>query len=110
MNPFEFMKESNESADTLHNLAEIDDVIKRYQQDKKFDRQKAEEIIVKHTLSDPVIGACNNSNSRSFIPFSQATDEMVYQHLCLIRQYLLKKRELELSEKLLKRENGYTTP
>lgn len=54
-----------------------------------FDRDKAEQIIKKHTLTDETVAVINSPLSPNFIPFNQAPDYMVKDNLIIIRQVLL---------------------
>ncbi len=67
MYPWDMTKETKETLDMLHDIQEIEAVLAA----PWFDEQKAREIILKHNLKDPVVGAYNN-NPATAIPLNMA--------------------------------------
>lgn len=69
----------------VSDIKEIDDALTS----AYFDRQKAEEIIRKHTVTDVTVAVINSPLIPGYTTFEQATDDMVKNNLLIIRQVLL---------------------
>lgn len=72
-------------ANIISDINEIDGVLSAIY----FDRQKAEDIIRKHSTSDKTVAAINSPLSPGYITFDRATDDMVKNNLLIIRQVLM---------------------
>lgn len=72
-------------AKIVSDIKEIDDALTS----ACFDRQKVEEIIRKHTVTDVTVAVINSPFTPGFTTFEQATDDMVKNNLLIIRQVLL---------------------
>lgn len=71
-------------AKIVSDIKEIDDTLNSVY----FDRQKAEDIIMKHTVTDITVAVINSPLSPGYTTFELATDDMVKNNLLIIRQVL----------------------
>ncbi len=67
-----------------------------------FDRQKAEEIIRKHNLSNSKVAAMNSPTNPGYVKFENSTDEMIKNNLSQILKIL----EAEYYEEIIKEKNN----
>ncbi|MDE6614303.1 MAG: hypothetical protein K2K24_02220 [Clostridia bacterium] len=72
-------------AKIVADIKEIDDTLNAIY----FDRQKAENMIRKHSTTDETVAAINSPLSPSYTTFERATDDMVKNNLLIIREVLL---------------------
>ena len=89
-------KEFKDYHDLERSIAEIRDLLLKKQNGHGFDRQKAEEIIRKHDVSEPAVAIMKSPLLRGWIPFRQANDDQVASNLIEIKTIL----EAELARKL----------
>ncbi len=82
------MLTKEEAVKLLNDIDEIQDVFDRVRAGYPLDRKKAEDIIRKHNLTDPVVAASNFAPNSVYVTFEQATDSMYLDKLESIRVYL----------------------
>lgn len=78
----------------LNDIKEIEELLNN----KRFDRDKAQSIIVKHSTSNEKIAVVNSPLNPGFVRFEHSTDEMMSNNLNMILQIL----KTEYAEELLK--------
>lgn len=82
------MLTKEEAVKLLNDIDEIQDVFCRVRAGYPLDRKKAEDIIRKHNLTDPLVAAYNSPIIPGYVTFEQATDQMVLGNLNTIQIYL----------------------
>lgn len=85
------MLTKEEAIKLLNDIDEIQDVLNRVNAGCLLDRKKAEDIIRKHNLTDPVVAASNFAPNSVYVTFDQASDSMYLDKLEFIRSYLSSK-------------------
>ncbi len=80
-------------ANIKSDIDEIDEVLNA----QAFDRKKGEDVIRKHNVTDETVAQINSPLVPGFMPFNQASDDMVRNNLVVIRQVLLAKLAKEQS-------------
>lgn len=96
--------EAKEIKDMWDDLRDIETIFANVNAGYSYDRNKAEEIIQKNNVSDPVVFA-RNSNPATTIPLSRASDQTILDNLAFLHSYLSVKLTAKL-EKEAKKENG----
>lgn len=69
-------------------INEIQETLNRVKKGYPLDRKKAEDTIRKHNLTDPIVAVFNSPMRPDFVPFQQATDQMLINNLNTILRYL----------------------
>ena len=82
------MLAKEEMVKLLNDIDEIQDVFDRVRAGYPLDRKKADDIIRKHNLTDPVVAASNFAPNSVYVTFEQATDSMYLDKLESIKSYL----------------------
>ena len=82
------MLAKEEMVKLLNDIDEIQDVFDRVRAGYPLDRKKADDIIRKHNLTDPVVAASNFAPNSVYVTFEQATDSMCLDKLESIKSYL----------------------
>ena len=100
--------EAKEIKDMRDDLRDIETIFANVNAGYGYDRSKAEEIIRKNNLADPVVMA-RNSNPATAIPLSQASDQTILDNLAFLHSYLSGKLMAKLAEEAKKEnKNAYT--
>ena len=78
----------------LNDIKEIEELLKN----QRFDRDKAQSIIVKHSISNEKIAVVNSPLNPGFVRFECSTDEMMRNNLNIILKILTAEYIEELSK------------
>ena len=95
MNTFDNIDKARKLADDKHDIEEIKKILNDYNQGRKIDRAKAEEIIRRLNQKDIVVASYNSPWKPGWVSFQYATDEQFVDNLNATFQYLSKKMAAE---------------
>lgn len=95
--------EAKEIRDMRDDLRDIETIFAYVNAGYGYDRNKAEEIIRKNNVADPVVMARNN-NPATTIPLSRANDQTILDNLAFLHSYLSGKLTAKLQQEA-KKEN-----
>lgn len=95
--------EAKEIKNMRDDLRDIETIFANVNAGYGYDRNKAEEIIRKNNVADPVVMARNN-NPATTIPLPWANDQTILDNLAFLHSYLTGKLVIKLEEEA-KKEN-----
>ena len=95
MTTFDDFDKVRKIADDKRDIEEIKKILNDYNEGRKIDRKKAEEIIKGLNQKDIVVASFNSPMKPGWTPFQYATDEQFVDNLNATLQYLSKKMAAE---------------